>query len=159
MPTPKPNKTYTNWEALNGFSLYALKCEGYRPIHARNEGCHSALAKIDADTIKRHIAGEHGGGFAFYLQKASNKNSQAIWGDLTTSGLEAQDFRCGCCNAPVRFHPTSLLQHLKPHRGSTKQAYREITSERPGCLGMFYVTLGEARPESTVEDGEEMLQD
>lgn len=148
-----PNSTYTNWDAFAKIGLVpvALECHAYKPVHLSDFSCHTRL-KFDSETLKRHMVGEHGGAYLFALRSSDGKISP-LWKDLAASGLEAQDFRCEVCDAVLRFHPSSIAQHNKPHRGKTRMAYRQLSDTYAKATGFFSMTLGAQRPE--VEDSEE----
>lgn len=150
----KTRKSYTNWDALAKSGLYPIlvNCQSYRPVHMADFSCHTAL-KIDIPTLQRHINAEHGSAFEIFLKRTDGKES-GLWKELSEAGLEAGDFRCGCCSKPLKFHPTSLLQHAKSHAGDTKQRYNQIKDTKSGTVAMFRVTLQTDRPEIT-EDSEE----
>lgn len=155
-PTAAPAaKTYTNWDALakSGLVPVIINCQAYRPIHLHDASCHTAL-KFDTATLQRHMDSEHGNAFEIYLRKSDGKPSP-LWAELSASGLEAGDFRCGVCDRQLRLHPTSILQHMKPHSGQSKASYREAAGRSSGCVGMLRVTLQKDRPESALEDDDE----
>ena len=53
--------TVTNWHALYEAALTPtfIRCDSWGPYNA---GCHSAM-QLSAEQMKRHLDGEHGGGF------------------------------------------------------------------------------------------------
>ncbi len=156
--TAKP-KSFTNWDALNGAKLkpVAMICQEYRGRRA-DFSCHTKLP-FSASIIKNHISAEHGGGFKFAVRQSDSKPSK-LWNEIAEAGLEAHDFRCDVCDAVVRFHPSAIIPHLKPHRGKSKQAYQEMTRNNPGAVGMFDVQFAVGGPtsEQMVEDEDEFVE-
>lgn len=145
-------RTISKWDAFGqaGLAPVQIVCQTYFPYHLYDGSCHSKVPKFSSEQLKTHIAGEHGAAFEIYLKKVDGKASP-LWGDLSSSGLEAADLRCGVCSKQLRLQPSSLLQHMRPHNGNTKQSYRQATSERVGCIGKIQVTLSSNRPDD-VED-------
>lgn len=142
-------KTYTNWKAFEQARLtpVMVKCEGYKPVHLADISCHSQLI-LKAENVKRHVEGDHGGGFMFQLKvkDAGDKVASPFWDSLADAGLEAHDFRCDNCDKQLRFHPSAIIPHLKAHGGKTRRVY-------PG--GKFLLTLSLAKPESYLLDEDE----
>lgn len=136
--TPTKKKTYTNWKAFEQMKLVptSIKCEGYRPVFLADMSCHSHM-QFKASTIASHIDGEHGGGFRFFLKTTDGK-PHPIWQELEDAGLEAHDFRCEICDAQLRFAPSSIAAHLKPHSGKTRRVL-------PG--GVLNLLIGKGKPE------------
>lgn len=147
--TPATGRTSTNWKAFQDAGLVpvAIECQVYPPTHQNDFSCHTKLL-FEADTLKRHLQGEHGGAYCIYLRKTDGRPAK-LWEDLMNSGLEAQDFRCGACSAILRFHPTSMANHLKGHRGNTRQSYAEIIRRHPKSIGMFQVTVSDTAVQQT----------
>lgn len=156
---PPVAKTYTNWDAFAkaGITLVALDCSAYKPVHLSDFSCHSHIM-YTVEALKRHLDSGHGGAYQFYVRKTDSKQPLGLWAALETSGLESLDFRCAVCWEKLRFHPTSILPHLQPHRGNTKQAYKEAIVDKPGCLGKLSLTLTSRAPEIT-EDQDELRGD
>ena len=151
MPTPKaaPEEAYsletqspetkslTQWDAFTKAKLVPtqFECTGYFPIH-RGEAalhCHTKFP-FKAENVKRHVA-SCAGGFQFKVKTTDGKPSP-FWAELQDAGLESYDFRCDVCDAQLRFHPSSILPHLKPHSGKTRRVF-------PGAI--FNVTIGLAK--------------
>ena len=132
-------KTYTNWEAFAkaGLAPIQLSCSAYKPIHLHDASCHSKLL-FKAENLKRHIEGEHGGGFQLEVKYTDSKTPHPFWADLSNNGLELHDFRCDICDAQLRVHPSSILPHMKAHGGKTRRVY-------PG--GKFNLTIAMSRPD------------
>lgn len=145
--TPKTNKpkTYTNWNAFKQAKLAptVISCEGYKPVHLADISCHSKVL-LKADNVKTHVDNDHGGGF--YMQLAATERDTGFWDRMAELGLEAHDFRCDNCDKQLRFHPSSIIPHLKAHGGKTRRVY-------PG--GKFNFTLSLARPEAALTDEDE----
>lgn len=143
--TPKP-KTFTNWKAFEQAKLVpaTIKCEAYRPVFQHDASCHSNLL-FTVETLQRHIDGDHGGGFRFFLKQTDGKPSP-LWKALEEAGLEAHDFRCEICDKQLRFHPSSIIPHLKAHGGKTRRVL-------PG--GVFNMVLSKGRPEIELTDEDE----
>lgn len=143
--TESKPKTYTNWKAFEQAKMVptSIKCEGYRPVFQHDASCHTNL-KFDSQTLIRHIQGDHGGGFRFFL-KQGDKISP-LWADLAEAGLEAHDFRCEICDRILRFHPASFLVHQKAHAGKTRRVL-------PG--GAYNLTLSLAKPEEILDSEED----
>lgn len=152
----KTAKSYTNWDALakSGLTPILINCQAYRPVHMADFSCHSALPTFNVTNLRKHIASDHGACFEIFFKRTDGKESP-LWKELSESGLEAGDIRCGCCSKPVRLHPTSLLQHCKPHAGDTKQRYTQIRDTKQGTVGMFRLTLQTTPPESQLQDTDE----
>lgn len=150
----KARKAYTNWDALakSGLVPLVINCQSYRPVHMADFSCHTAL-KMDVPTLRRHMVSEHGSAFEIFLKRTDGKESP-LWQELSAAGLEAGDFRCGCCSKPVRLHPTSILQHSRSHAGDTKQRYNQIKDIKTGVTAMFRVTLQTERPEAVGDEDE-----
>lgn len=154
MPTKEPtasavapaSKTYTNWKAFEQAKLVptTIKCEGYRPVFMHDGSCHTNLLP-NAATLKRHIENDHGGGFRFFVKTTEGK-PHPIWAELEAMGLEAHDFRCETCDKTLRFHPSSIIPHLKPHSGKTRRVY-------PGAT--FNMVLSLAKPEAVLDEDED----
>ena len=144
-PVPPVAKTHTQWEAFAkaGLAPIAIECSSYHPPHTTDFSCHTKL-KLDTETLKRHIASEHGGVFHLYLRKTEKPSP--LWAELALSGLEAHDIRCAACDKQFRFHPTSILPCTRPHRGKTKVAYRESLGDQVGCVIRVLVTLALTPP-------------
>lgn len=148
-PAVESPKTYTNWKAFEQARLtpVVIKCDGYKPVHLADMSCHTQLIP-KAENLKRHVEGDHGGGFSFQLKikDAGDKVPSAFWDELSTTGLEAHDFRCDNCDKQLRFHPSAIIPHMKAHGGKTRRVY-------PG--GRFNLTLSLAKPETYLLDEDE----
>lgn len=144
-PLAEKSKTFTNWRAFGDAHLApeTLFCQAYKPIHLSDMSCHTKLL-FKAETLKRHIEAEHGAGFQFLVRNTDGKVSP-FWADMENLGLEAHDFRCDVCDQELRFNPTTILRHLRPHAGKTRKS-------RPG--GMFNLTLGFSKPDTSESDGD-----
>ncbi len=152
MVAPQPEeaarKSATNWMALAkaGVKPITVRCQTYPPIFRSDASCHSALI-MNAATLKRHMESEHGG--AYYVQLAPNDGkTHALWADLETSGLEAQDFRCELCDEVLRLplHPSNFApssKHMRPHGGKSRRVY-------PGGKFNFYVSM--TKPEGSEDE-------
>lgn len=153
------SKTYTNWNAFNiaGLRPVMIECQAYRPVLRSDFSCHTKLLP-KADSFTAHIGHEHGGGFRLSVRKSDGKPSE-LWNQIAELGLEAHDFRCAACGAELRFHPTSLVQHMKSHMGMTKQSYQELQRKAPSATGFFNVLLKKGRPEAGLTDQDEFDQD
>lgn len=154
-PASDKPKTYTNWNALANAHLHpvTIKCQAYQPFHASDPSCHGRL-KLDAATLRRHTESEHSGGFQFILRRSEAGKIHPIWAELIKEGLEAQDFRCAVCDKQIRFHPTAMTEHMKPHRGMTRQSYSVLQRDNPPATTFFNITLGLKRPEVTEDQDE-----
>lgn len=158
-PAAVVSKTYTNWNALTiaGLRPTMIECQAYRPALRGDNSCHTRLLP-KGDSFINHIGHDHGGGFRLSLRKSDGKASP-LWAEIGELGLEAHDFRCAACGAEVRFHPTSIMQHMKPHQGMTKQAYQQLARSSPGAVGFFNVFLKKGRPEQALTDADEFVDD
>jgi hypothetical protein len=159
-PVPETPKTQTNWDALTkaGLRPTVVFCQAYADQSGRllsrvDTSCHSRLIP-KAENLITHYKGGHGGEFKIGVRKSDNKPSP-MWAELAAAGIEAVDFRCEVCGVPLRFHPTSFIQHLRSHTGKTKQAYIQMTRDIPGSLGMFSFKLGKQVGDSQLEDNDE----
>lgn len=154
----KEKKSYTNWEAFAKAGLVPVRveCQAYQPVHQRDRSCHTRLALNTTipQTLTNHIGHEHGAGFMFSLRATDGKESP-LWAQMSDADMEAQDFRCAACNAVLRFHPTSIMPHMKAHRGNTRQAYQELQRGCPRATGFFNLTLGAGQADISVEDMDE----
>lgn len=143
------NLTSTVWKAFEAAKLTPVRidCQSYAiPGQPKQDmSCHSRL-KADVPTFKRHLEGEHGGEYQFYLKRSETK-AAPVWQELAVSGLEAVDFRCEICDQRLRFHPSSFTSHLKSHPGKTKSAYKELRLKEPEAIGVFNITLSYSKPE------------
>ena len=154
----KLQKSYTDWEALDkcGLVPVALDCQAYQPFHGHDHSCHTHL-RFTAETIKRHVEGDHGGGFQVYVRRSDGKPSP-LWKALAEAGLEAVDFRCDICQSRpadgLRFHPSSILQHIKPHRGklAKNQDYNIMKGLQPKAEGKLSFTIRGSKPVQVEED-------
>lgn len=153
--TKPESKTYTNWNAFNLAKLRPVMvvCQGYRPAMRQDFSCHTRLIP-SGETLSKHIAHDHGGGFRLSLRRSDSKASP-LWDDIADQGLEAHDFRCAACNAELRFHPTSLAPHSKPHSGMNRQSYAELARLAPGATLFINVLLKKGRPEAGLTDEDE----
>lgn len=147
--SPKEPKTFTNWKAFEQARLtpVIVKCDGYKPVHLADISCHTQLHP-KAEAVKRHVDGDHGGGFMFQLKvkDPGDKTPSPFWNELAEAGLEAHDFRCDNCDRQLRFHPSAIIPHMKAHGGKTRRVY-------PG--GRFNLTLSLAKPEYALLDEDE----
>lgn len=150
---PPVSRTISKWDAFAQAGLAPLQviCQTYYPYHLQDSSCHSKLPRFTSDQLQTHIDGDHGAGFELYLKKVDGKAS-GLWGDLSSAGLEVADLRCGVCSKQLPLRPSTLLQHMRPHSGNTKQSYRQATTERTGCVGMIQVTLTSQRPDGDSVD-------
>lgn len=160
MPTEKAataaetKRTTTNWKAFQeaGLVPVAIECQAYPPTHQSDSSCHTKLP-LTVETFKRHLEADHGGAYCIYLRKTDGRPAK-LWEDLMASGLEAQDFRCGVCqgddvNRQLRFHPTSIAQHMKSHRGNNRQSYMEVVRRHPKATGLIQVTVSDSAVQRT----------
>jgi hypothetical protein len=150
----EPKRTTTNWKAFQDAGLVpvAIECQTYPPIHQHDYSCHTKLT-FTIENLKRHLAAEHGGAYCIYLRKTDGRPAK-FWDDMMESGLEAVDFRCGVCQGDrpdrnMRFHPTSLAQHMKSHRGNSKQSYAEVGRRHPKAIGLVQVTVSDTAVQQT----------
>lgn len=149
-------KKFTNWLAFGkaGLAPVRVKCQAYpRGGPYRDMSCHTNIP-INIPTIQTHVTGCQGE-FMLFVRTTDNPKASVMWGDLDASVLEAQDLRCAACDAIVRFHPTAMLPHCRPHRGMTRQAYQELQRACPKATGFFNVKLGSGQSPQTTEDGDE----
>lgn len=139
-------KTFTNWKAFEACKLVpaTISCEAYRPVFSNDASCHTKIP-MNVATLVRHLDGEHGGGFRFFLKTTEGK-PHPLWKELEEAGIEAHDFRCDVCSAQLRFHPSSIMPHMKAHSGNTRRV-------NPG--GVFDVLLGKTRPDREESDEEQ----
>ena len=157
--SPSKERTRTNWRALADAGLVPimLDCQAYKPTHLADMSCHTHI-RFNTDTIKRHIGGEHGGGFQLFVKRQDSKKSKEspLWEDLMNSGLEAADFKCNICHAEpqqmLRFSAAEILQHVKPHRGKTRQEYQLMLQRNPRSEGLLNITFA---PQASAEVNEE----
>jgi hypothetical protein len=135
-------KTHTKWSALTSANLVPTQivCNGYRPFHTVDSGCHTRL-KLDPEQLKAHVEGGHGGGFSFKFRKGDKP--WAGWKKFELLNLEAMDFRCEICNAVIPFHPMHILKHMRPHTGNQRRVL-------PG--GLYNMTLNVGIPTATEEE-------
>lgn len=161
-PPPAKPRTNTNWDALTkaGLRPVTIWCQQYplqRNMPYRDESCHSRLP-LKAECMHAHTRGNHGGGFLLAVRTTEGKQS-AVWPELFQRELEAFDFRCAVCDKQVPLVVNALAQHMRPHAGMTKQAYKELKGGHPLAEGFFNVTLRpfgvEEKPaEDTLPDDE-----
>ena len=139
---PPIQKVVTKWSALDEARLVPTKitCEGYRPTHRVDNGCHSRL-RLNPSYMKQHLEGGHGGGFRLYLRKGDKP--WPGWKICVEQGLEAVDFRCEVCDAVVPFSPMHIAKHMKAHSGKSR---RVLTG------GVFNITLSVGIPIPTEEE-------
>lgn len=143
-PKPPERKTYTNWKALgeSGLKPTYIRCDGYRPVHIYNNGCHTALS-LDPEKLAKHLDGDHGGGYFISFREGIQTDpigaSQVRtgrhwdgWEKFEELGLEIRDFRCEICDAEIKINSRSILKHIRPHSGKYSRA-------RPG--GDFWLTI------------------
>ena len=140
--TPQKSKTLTKWKALGEAKVVPTEivCDGYRPAHPFNLGCHSRL-RPDVDQMVRHVEGGHGGGFMMRFRKGDKP--WPGWAKMEELGLESTDFRCEVCDAVVPFHPMHILKHMRPHTGKQRRVL-------PG--GAYNLTLNIGLPTPTEEE-------
>lgn len=151
------SRSYTQWDSFGKAGLIptSVRCQGYwRGTAFQDTACHSNLPKASAELMARHCMAEHGSQFELWLRKTDGKASP-LWAELGANAVEASDFRCAVCDAQVRFHPTAILSHCRPHNGKTKRLYQHMIALKPGAIGCFQLTLGAARSEETLEDSDE----
>lgn len=130
------SKTHTKWHALEEARLIPTEivCDGYRPWHAFNNGCHSRL-RLDVDQMIAHTEGQHGGGFMLKVRKGDKP--WPGWKQLAEKGIEAADFRCEVCDAVIPFHPMHITKHMRAHTGKHRRVL-------PG--GRYNLTLSVGAP-------------
>lgn len=160
-PKAEP-RTQTNWQALTkaGLRPVTIWCQQYplqRNMPYRDESCHSRLP-LKAECLHSHTRGGHGGGFLLAVRTTDGKQS-AVWPELFARELEAHDFRCAVCDKAVPLSVSGFAQHMRPHTGMTKQAYKELKAMQPLAEGFFNVMLRafgtEEKPaEDTLADDE-----
>ena len=145
-PETAKSKTFTNWRAFAQSKLVpvTISCDAYKPVHLADMSCHTKLL-IKGESIQKHIGHEHGGGFNFQLKVTEGKPSN-FWQELEDMSLEAHDFRCDNCDKILRFHPSSIIPHMKPHGGKTRRVW-------PG--GRFNITISTGRPEQALSEEDE----
>lgn len=157
-PSLDTPSTFTDWQAFAkaGLVPVGVACQAYAPTHRNDTSCHSYL-RYTAETLRRHTEGGHGGAFQFYLKRTDSTKPSKLWKELAESGLEAYDLRCDICDATLRFHPSSILPHCKPHRGklSKNQDYPIMKSAQSKAEGKFNVTVQLPRVIEVVEEDEE----
>jgi len=154
------NKKFTSWLSFGkaGLAPVRIKCQSYpKGGPYRDLSCHTNIP-IKLETIQKHVGGCQGE-FMLFVRTTDNPKASTLWSDLDTSPLEARDFRCAACDATVRFHPTAMLPHCRPHRGMTRQAYQELQRSCPKATGFFNVVMGSGQTETTTEDGDEFGND
>lgn len=135
----KKKGSYTQWEAFAKAKLVpaSVECSGYHPIFRgdASQHCHTKFPQT-LENIERHTK-SCAGGFLFKLKSTDGKVSP-LWAELQNSNLESYDFRCDNCDAQLRFHPSSILPHMKPHGGKTRRVYSG---------GNFCLHIGLQRPD------------
>lgn len=131
-------KTYTNWDTFSKgkFTPTSIVCDGHRPYHNPNLGCHTQLP-MSATVLKNHIDADHGGGFEFQL-KVGDEKGWSGWKDLEALGLECAEIRCGVCDNSVPLTVQSLNKHMKNHVNGNR---------RMQAGGLFLVTIGYTAPD------------
>ncbi len=122
--------TRTDWDVFYKLKLSPrqVRCQGYRPVHMPDLGCHTKLV-LDADTFAAHLA--HGGGFELQLRLGSSPDR--IWKSMASAGLEITDLTCGVCQQTVPINVARIGQHLKAHLSANRQNVHG---------GQFFFTLG-----------------
>jgi|WetSurMetagenome_2_1015567.scaffolds.fasta_scaffold291146_2 hypothetical protein len=135
-------ESFTNWKAFKeaGLRPTNITCNGYKPVHLVNEGCHTNLI-LEAQTLKNHLDGQHGGGF--YLQLEQHSKVWPGWEQFAALGVELHDFRCDVCDAELKISPQSIVKHLRNHMNKNRRMEKG---------GRFVMTIGYGKPESTDED-------
>ena len=126
-------RTHTNWDVFVKAKVNptTIVCNTYPQYHAFVDGCHTNL-RLDANTMKAHLDGEHGGGFEVQLAMADEK----VWGgwkELGELGVELVDLHCGVCAAQLALNVQNIHKHMKAHQNQN----RRMTSG-----GAFLLTLG-----------------
>lgn len=141
---PATKKTVTNWNGWVKAGLVPTRiiCQGYAPVHRRDNGCHSALL-MDAHSFERHVDAGHEGGF--FIKVRRGEVPWKGWLELGDLGFEIHDLRCSWCDAEVPPHPQYLLKHLMPHKGAQKKLLRNDT---------FRMTISRDKPLPDIEDAE-----
>lgn len=141
-------KTHTKWEALEQAKLIPVRvmCDGYRPFHAFNLGCHTKM-QINVEQWINHVKGGHGGGFMMKFRKGDKP--WPGWRQVAEAGLESVDFRCEICDQQIPFNAMHILKHMRAHNGKMRRVL-------PG--GVYNITFSIGTPEPTeteaFEEGE-----
>lgn len=142
-----PPKTLTNWRAFEkaGLAPSQIVCQGYKPVHRVDSGCHSRVLLNAAALFAHAVTNDHGGGFQMLVRETSRP--WPGWAELERLGLECSDLRCEICDVKVPFHPNHIKTHLKPHSGKSRRI-------KPGRV--FNMTIGVVRP---TPDEDEAFED
>ena len=129
-------KALTNWKAFDqaGLALEYIRCDGYKPVHPYNNGCHTLLQPF-LRCLVSHIDGEHQGGFQMKLNPTGLPST--LWKEFAEAGIESRDFRCNHCQQEVRLHPKKIMEHFRQHQGWLAKARPE---------GVFDITLSREAP-------------
>lgn len=137
----KPTAPLTNWLAFVKAKLVPkeITCQGYPPIHPRDNGCHTRLPK-SVTAMLPHTT-EHSGGFKIVLRQS--ERDWEGWAELAKSGLELTDFRCDICDTILPLNSNRILNCMKPHKGKSRKVL-------PG--GAFWFTISTVKPVSDTED-------
>jgi len=131
-------KTFTNWDMFTKAKIVptSIVCDGHRPIHNPNLGCHTMLP-LSAKVLKAHVDGDHGGGFEFVI-KIGDEKGWGGWKEFEEMGLELAEMRCGVCNSSIPTTAQSVNKHMKSHVNENR---------RMQTGGLFYLTLGYTAPD------------
>ena len=145
-PAPEPMiETVTRWETFAKANLHVenIFCEGYKPTHGYDSGCHSNVL-VRTSALRGHIDNDHGGGFVVRVKVGTpGAKPDPLWNALKTSGLELSEVRCDVCSKVLPLNPQLLLTHLKPHTGDFK---------RPRATRSFRMTLALAPPMPSMDE-------
>jgi hypothetical protein len=151
-PLPEGRKTYTNWKAFidAGLTPSHIQCDGYRPVHMYNEGCHTTLAP-NVKQMLGHFNGGHGGGFLVSFKENYRNGGDIVrfgkawdgWRELEALGVELRDLTCDVCGKDLKITQRALIQHCKQHTGKSSRV-------KPG--GDFWITLTNDVPLSDDEE-------
>jgi hypothetical protein len=140
---PSVTPASTKWEAFERANLIpvSVKCDGNRPYHNYNSGCHTHLPPKIA-TLLNHLDSDHGGGFEFELRVGDGK-PWGGWLELKAQGIEIAALTCNWCNADIPVHPQHIMKHLKPHPGRFKRPFNNKTLD---------ITLARNTPTTSADD-------
>lgn len=155
----KETTPLTIWSAFEKAGLFPIEvtCDGYLPVHTRNNGCHTRLAVRKRDEAgnpvdtaegminhvrQQHGSREYGTGFLLKFKRTENK-TWAGWRQLAEAKMEITDCRCDHCGSTVEVKPADLLWHLKPHGGKVKKST---------IKNLFWISIREDSPVVLVDD-------
>lgn len=139
---PADRTTITNWNALyeTGLTPTYFKCDGYKPVHLYNDGCHTTL-QLKPQQLAAHLDNGHGGGYFVSFQEGFPNTEGGVcrqgkpwegWKEFEKLGVEIKDLRCDICGDELKLTSRSILRHLKNHAGKSSRM-------KPG--GGFWLTL------------------